>query len=395
MKDFIHYAPTKVFFGRNVEKQTGEVLKTNGYRKALIHYGTSSVQKSGLLSTIEECLKKAGVDFVKLGGVEPNPKIALIREGIALAKQEKVDIVLAVGGGSVIDSAKGIALGVANGKDSVQMLRENIFPTKRFPLAVVLTIASAGSEMSSSHVVTDPDTHLKRGLNHDSLRPDFAFMNPELTYTVSPYQTACGIVDTMMHTLERYFTTDSDTELTDRIAEAVLVSVKNAGWAVMRNPEDYEGRATLMWASSLSHNGLTGCGKTAFFPAHKLEHDVSGLFDHVAHGAGLAVLFPAWARFVMHKDIRRFAQLANRVWGVDLDQFHPDRTALKGIEAMESYFTSLGMPRTLTELGVPKESWQTLASMTTNGGTSKVKSYDPLGVDEILEIYRIAERSDT
>ena len=390
MQDFQFYTPTMVYFGKHMEQRVGSVLKEHGYSKVLLHYGQGSVIKSGLLDSIKTSLDESHIAWIELGGVEPNPKIGLIREGIELSRRESVDMILAVGGGSVIDSAKGIALGLANGKDSVQMQREQLMPTHHFPIAVVLTISSAGSEMSSSHVVTDPETHTKRGLSHDVLRPDFAFLNPELTFSVSKYQTACGIVDTMMHTLERYFTEQKDAPLTDTIAEAILVSVKEAGIIAINNPSDYQARATLMWASSLSHNGLTGCGKTAFFPAHKIEHDISGLFDHIAHGAGLAVIFPAWAKYEYNNDVEKFARLAVKVWDIAYDEEHPEVTALRGIEAMSNFFSAIGMPRTLEELGVPKESWETLASMTTNNGSSSLKSYRPLGKREILEIYHLA-----
>ncbi|MHC1692082.1 MAG: iron-containing alcohol dehydrogenase [Sphaerochaetaceae bacterium] len=391
MKDFTYYAPTRVVFGKGVENKIGEHLKARGYAKVLIHFGGGSIRSTGVLERVERSLDSAGIKWLELGGVEPNPKIGLVREGIAFAKQEKIDFILAIGGGSVIDSAKSIALGLANGVDPWKLIVDKMIPKTCFPLGVVLTIAAAGSEMSSSHVISNPDLHLKRSLNSDLVRPEIAFENPELTYSVSPYQTACGIVDTMMHTLERYYTADTDTELTDRIAEGLLVSVKNAGLAAMANPQDYEARATLMWASSLSHNGLTGCGKLAPFPAHKIEHDVSGLHDSVSHGAGLAVLFPAWARFVYHLDVRKFAQGAVRIWGVDMDHDHPERTALKGIEAMQAYFSALGMPRTVSELGVDSSEYRHLAEMSTNGGSSPLKSYIPLGVDEITAIYHLAE----
>lgn len=391
MQNFTYYAPTKVFFGRGTERTVGSVLKEHNYHKVLLHYGTKSAKASGLVDTVEASLTESGIATVHLGGVEPNPKIELVRTGAKLALKEGVDIIVAIGGGSVIDSAKGIALTISCGKDSMQAIEEGLIPTSRFPIATVLTISAAGSEMSNSHVISDPTRNLKRNLNHDSLRPDFAFLNPELTFSVSPYQTACGVVDTMMHTLERYFTADMDTELTDRIAEGLLVAVKNAAYVVMRNPKDYDARATLMWASSVSHNGITGCGRLSLFPAHKLEHDVSGLFDHVSHGAGLAVLWPAWARYVMEQDIPRFARLATNVWGIDYESDYLARTALKGIEAMLDFFTSLGMPRSLTELGVPKESWATLAAMSTNDDQMPVKSYVPLGVKEILEIFEITE----
>lgn len=270
------------------------------------------------------------------------------------------------------------------------MIINQIMPTKKFPIGAVLTIAAAGSEMSNSHVVTDPKSYLKRSLNHDSLRPVVAFINPEHTFTVSKYQTGCGIVDILMHTFERYFTIEEDNDLTDRIAEGLMVAVKNAGLVAINEPDNYEARATLMWASSLSHNGLTGCGKNMLFPVHKLEHDFSGLFD-VAHGAGLAVLFPAWARYMYHHDIRKFSQFANRVWGIEMDHEHPEKTALKGIEAMTQYFRTIGMPTTMSELGINPDDYEKIADMTTDGGKKKILSYIPLTKEDILKIYRLAE----
>ena len=391
MKDFTYYAPTKVFFGKGVERKVGETLYGQGYRKVLLHYGGGSVKKSGLLDIVIDSLVSAGLSIVQLGGVEPNPKVSLVREGIKLAKEQQIDCILAVGGGSVIDSAKGIAMGLANEMDPWEMIKNQIPPKKAFPLSVVLTISAAGSEMSYSVVLSDPETFLKRGFNQDLFRPEFTFENPEYSCSVSPYQTACGIVDTMMHTLERYYTPDVDTELVDRLAEGLIVAVKNAGTAVMANPDDYEARATLMWASSLSHNGLTGCGKQPVFPVHKLEHDISGLFDSVSHGAGLAVLFPAWAKFIYTHDVRKFAQAAVRMWGVDMDHDHPERTALNGIVAMRDYFASIGMPVTMEGLGVPESSFERLANMSTDGGTKTVKSYVDLGIPEILEIFALAK----
>jgi alcohol dehydrogenase len=391
MKDFTYYTPTKVFFGKGVEKNVGETLYERGYRKVLLHFGGGSVKKSGLLDIVIDSLVSAGLSIVQLGGVEPNPKVELVREGIKLAKEQQVDCILAVGGGSVIDSAKGIALGLANDIDPWEMIKNMVPAKKGFPLSVVLTISAAGSEMSQSVVLSDSETYLKRGFNQDLCRPEFTFENPEYSYSVSPYQTACGIVDTMMHTLERYYTPDIDTELVDRISEGLIVAVKNAGTAVMADPDDYEARATLMWASSLSHNGLTGCGKQPVFPVHKLEHDISGLFDSVSHGAGLAVLFPAWAKFIYTHDVRKFAQGAVRMWGVEMDHDHPERTALRGIDAMRDYFASIGMPVTLGELGVPESSYEQLANMSTDGGAKPVKSYVDLGIPEILEIFALAK----
>jgi alcohol dehydrogenase YqhD (iron-dependent ADH family) len=389
MLDFKYYAPTKVYFGRDSDNMIGRAVKDYGYSKILIHYGTGSAEKSGLLDKIRNILKDEGLDYVELGGVQANPRIDLIRKGIEYAKEEAVDFILAIGGGSVIDSAKSIGMGLANGMDPWDMIIGQIKPTKSFPVGVVLTIASAGSEMSNSHVVTNPENNLKRALNDDLLRPVVAFLNPELTYTVSKFQTGCGIVDTLMHTFERYFAPDEGNELTDRIAEGLMVAVKNAGKTAINEPDNYEARATLMWASSLSHNGLTGCGRNILFPVHKLEHDFSGLFD-VAHAAGLSVLFPAWARYMYHHDVQRFCQFANRVWDIDTDD-EPDKTALKGIEAMTNYFKDIGMPTTMKELGISPSDYEKIADLTTDNGTKEIMSYVPLNKEDILNIYRLAE----
>ena len=390
MKNFTYYTPTKVIFGKDAENQVGSTVSAAGYRKVMVHFGGGSVKRSGLLGIVTASLAEAGISYVEFGGVEPNPKISLVREGIALAKREAIDMIVAVGGGSVIDSAKSICLGLAHGLDPWDMIENGTVPTKRFPLAVVLTISAAGSEMSNSHVISNPEKHLKRPLNSDMLRSDFSFQNPDYTMSVNPYQTACGIVDTMMHTMERYYTPDTDNDLTDRISEGILVAVKNAGKVTMENPQDYEARATLMWASSVSHNGLTACGKAPTFPAHKIEHDVSGLHDEVSHGAGLAVIFPAWARYVYKHDVRKFAQGAERIWGVEMDYDHPERTAEQGIVAMREYFKSLGMPVTMKELGIDPSEYQTLADMTTSGNTKPLPSYVALGSEEIVEIFKLA-----
>ncbi|NCB01960.1 MAG: iron-containing alcohol dehydrogenase [Spirochaetia bacterium] len=390
MNNFIYHAPTKIIFGTDAEKQVGPTLAEAGYKRVMVLYGGGSVKRSGLLSVVTDSLEAAGITYITLGGVDPNPKITFVRKGIELAKKENIELIVAVGGGSVIDAAKGIGLGLTHDQDPWDMIENQILPTKRVPTAVVLTISSAGSEMSYSHVLSNEEKKLKRALNHDLLRPYFTFENPTLTFSVSPYQSACGIVDTMMHTLERYFTKDTDTDLTDRIAEGLLVAVKNAGTKVIANPNDYASRATLMWASSLSHNGLTGCGKSANFPAHKIEHDISGLHDEVSHGAGLAVIFPAWAKYVYKHDVRKFAQLAQRVWGVEMDHDYPQWTAKQGIDVMVAYFKSLGMPVTMNELGIDKSEYRILADMTTNGNTKPIPSYIPLGSEDIIEIFNIA-----
>lgn len=390
MLDFEYYAPTKVYFGRNSDEKIGKALKEYGCKKILLHYGSGSAEKSGLLGKIRKNLNEAGLEFVELGGVAANPRIDLIREGIRFAKEEKVDFILAIGGGSVIDSAKSIGLGLANGMDPWDMIINQIMPTKKFPVGVVLTIAAAGSEMSNSHVVRNPELNLKRSLNHDLLRPVVAFLNPENTFTVSKYQTACGVVDMLMHTLERYFTAEEDNDLTDRISEGLMVAVKNAGLVAINGPDNYEARATLMWASSLSHNGLTGCGKNMMFPVHKMEHAIGGLFD-TSHGAGLAVLFPAWAKYIYKHDVRKFSQFANRVFGIEMDHEHPEKTALKGIEALKRYFRDLGMPTSMGELGINPSDYEKIADITTDSGQKNLLSYIPLSREDILNIYRLAE----
>ncbi len=387
MKNFEYYAPTKVFFGRGQEEKIGEIVKSYGYKKVLLHYGKGSVIKSGLLDIVKNSFSENSISFIELGGVEPNPKLPLVQEGAALVKSENIDFILALGGGSVIDSAKAIALSVANDSDAWDIITKKADATKGFPIGVILTIAAAGSEMSNSMVITNPDGMLKRGFSTNLNRPVFAVMNPALTCSVSKFQTGCGIVDIMMHTLERYFVLDPDNELTDRLAEALLVSVKNAGSVATQNPDDYEARATLMWASSLSHNDLTGCGKAYNFTVHMLEHEISGMFDRVPHGAGLAILYPAWAKYVYKYHVEKFAQLATRVWGVESE--NPEETALLGIEAAEEYFKSIGMPTRLSEFDIYEDSFEEMARKC----TKHRPLYDgvPISDEHIVNIFKLAK----
>ena len=397
MNNFIYCTPTKVVFGREIEPQIGPMLKKYGAHRVLIHYGGGSVKKTGLLDKVTASLINAGLEWVELGGVEPNPKLSFIHKGIALCKEEQVDFILAVGGGSVIDSAKAIGVGLATGNDPWQYASTGTHPEddQTFPVAVVLTLAAAGSEMSNSDVITNDlvTPWVKQGITSETVRPVVAFLNPENTFTVSKFQTGCGIVDIMMHTMERYFLGTPDCDLTERIAEGLLVAVRDAGRRAIAMPDDYEARATLMWASSLSHNDLTGCGKPRYFPVHKLEHPVSALHDNVAHGAGLSVLFPAWAKFMLERDmdVMKFAQLASRVWGVPMNYDHPDRTAHQGIAAMKAYFQEIGMPVTMAELGLLPADYEDILNLTTKNGTATIKSYIPLGKDEIRAIYQLAE----
>lgn len=351
MNDFQFYAPTKIMFGRGTERRVGSLVAEFPCKKVLLHYGSGSVRKTGLLDRVKASLHEAGIPFVELGGVVPNPRLSLVREGIALCKKEGVDFLLAVGGGSVIDSAKAIGYGCANDFDVWDIFEKKRQPAACLPIGVVLTIAAAGSEMSNSTVITNEDGQKKRGSNSDTCRPKFAIMNPELTMTLPPYQTRCGCTDILMHTMERYFTNGGTMELTDSIAEALMRTVVHNALILEQKPDDYDARAEIMWASSLSHNDLTGCGNGGNdFATHRLEHELGGMFD-VAHGAGLAALWGSWARYVYRDCLPRFKKFALAVWNVAADDTD-EAIARKGIEATESFFRAIQMPTNLRELGI-------------------------------------------
>ena len=342
MKDFNYYAPTEVVFGENSEEQVAALVKKYGGTKVLVHYGGKSAERSGLLT-------EGGIAFKKLGGVVPNPRLSLVHEGIKLCREEGIDFILAIGGGSVIDSSKAIAYGVPYEGEVWDFYLGKDKATEMLPVACVLTIPAAGSEMSEASVITNEDGDVKLGYSNNLSRPKFAIMNPKRTFTLPPYQTAAGVTDMMMHTMERYFTKDDDMDLTTDIAEAMLRSMKDAIFAVLKNPEDYRYRAQIMWGGSLMHNGLTGCGVTEDWATHQLEHELSGMFD-VTHGAGLAAIWPSWARYVMHENLSRFVRFAVNVMDVPNDFTDPEGTALKGIEAMERFYHAIGMPINIKEL---------------------------------------------
>lgn len=350
MIDFTFCSPTKIFFGKEKENSIGTILKNYGFKKVLLHYGQGSIVRSGLLDRVKKSLENESIKYLEVGGVKPNPDISLVRQSVELIKKEKVDMILAIGGGSVIDSSKAIANGYYYDGDPFDFNLGKAKPTKAIPVGVILTISAAGSEMSSSCVISDALTSVKRGFNSDTNRPLFAIMNPTLTFSVSKYQTACGIVDILMHTMERYFNESTYNELADNMAEGLLKSVIDAGWRAFNNPNDYESHATLMLASSLSHNGITSLGKQALMPVHQLEHALSGLYDFVAHGAGLAVLFPAWAEYYLQIDTFKFAKFARNIFNVDLE--NELESAKLGIERLRRYFKSLNMPTTFEELGI-------------------------------------------
>ena len=392
MFDFEYYTPTKVVFGKGAESKTGKLIKEFGGTRVLIHYGGHTAIRSGLLDRIKAALDAENIFHVELGGVVPNPHLSKVREGIALAKENNVDFLLAVGGGSVIDSAKAIAYALAEPDHDVWDLFAHTREAKAcLPLASVLTIAAAGSEMSPSCVITDDQTGEKRAYDDDLSRPKFAVMNPELTETLPDYQTQSGCTDIMMHTMERYFTQGGNMELTDEIAEGLLRTVMKYAQVLHIDPQNYEARAEVMWAGSLAHNGLTGCGNDGGdFASHMLEHELGGMFN-VTHGAGLAAIWPSWARYVYRNCLPRFVRYAVKVMGVepaDTDE----ATALKGIETMEEFYHRIGMPINLRELGIAPTDEQILemarsCAEATGGhqGSARV-----LYQQDFVEIYRMA-----
>lgn len=393
MIDFTLNIPTKFVFGHGVEKQTGTELKQLGAKRVLIHYGGGSVLRSGLMDTVKASLDEAGITYVTLGGVKPNPRASLVYEGIDLARKEQIDLILAVGGGSVLDSAKAISLGLCYEGDFWDLWIGKAQPKDRVPVATVLTIAATGSESSNSAVITREDTGEKVGLNHQLNRPVLAILDPELTFTLPPYQTACGATDIMAHAMERYFTRERDVDLTDRLCEAVISSTVRSALLCLKDPCDYQARANLMWAGTIAHNDTVGVGRIADFASHRIEHELSAMYD-VAHGAGLAVVFPAWMRYQLEigNEVLRFARFAVNVWGCDMDFEHPERTALSGIERYEHFLHTIGMPVTLHELGARTEDIPTLTARVRRAPDGTVGQFCKLDSAAIERIFRIADR---
>ena len=391
MTNFDYYAPTKVVFGKGTEDQAGDLVREQGATKVLVHYGSGSVKRSGLLERIYQSLEQAGIPFVSLGGVVPNPRLSLVYQGIELCKKEHVDFILAVGGGSVIDSGKAIGYGVANEGDVWDFYERKRVAAGCLPIGVVLTIAAAGSEMSNSSVITNEDGWLKRGYGNDCCRARFAVMDPELTMTLPKYQTASGCVDIMMHTMERYFTNGGNMEITDAIAEGLMRTVITNAKILVDDPDNYDARAEVMWSGSLSHNGLTGCGNDGGdFASHLLEHEIGGMFD-VAHGAGLAAIWGSWARYVIDNCTPRFAKFAVNVMGVEPGKDDME-TGLKGIEAMEDFYRAINMPTNLKELGIDptEEQLETMAKNARIAAGGPKGSAKKLEAEDMLKIYQMA-----
>lgn len=393
MQNFDFYAPTYFAFGKDREKDCGELVKRFGGSKVLIHYGGGSVVRSGLLDRVKKSLDDVGISFIELGGVMPNPRSGLVYEGIDLCRKEKIDFILAVGGGSTIDSSKAIAAGSIYDGDFWDFY-EGKWIEEALPVGTVLTIAAAGSEGSPDSVITHEDGMVKRGASGDAIRPKFSVLNPALTATLPAYQTACGITDIIAHLYERYLTNTKDVEVTDRLIESLILTMKTEAPKVMENLEDYEARANIMWAGMVAHNNIVGVGRSQDWTSHQIEHELSALYD-CAHGAGLAVTMPAVFTYNMSHDIMRFAKIAVRVWGCQMDFEHPERTAKEGIEALRNFLISIGMPKNFEELGAKEEDIPKLAHIACFGKdgkgdeNGKIGGFVTLDEEDVKAIYKL------
>ncbi|WP_294470574.1 iron-containing alcohol dehydrogenase [uncultured Ruminococcus sp.] len=391
MNDFNFYSPTEFVFGRGRECETGRYVKKYGGSRVLIHFGGGSAVKSSLLDKVKKSLEEEGVAYFELGGVKPNPRDTLVYEGIELCRREGIDFILAVGGGSVIDSAKGIAAGVVYEGDFWDFYCGKKVG-KALPVGVVVTISAAGSEGSGDSVITKEEGMLKRATGSDALRPRFSVLDPELTMTLPAYQTACGATDIMAHVFERYFTNTKEVEITDRLCEAVLKTMLRETPRVIADPQNYDARANIMWAGMVAHNNIVGVGREQDWNSHGLEHELSGLYD-CAHGAGLAVIMPAWMEFVCKHDVMRFCQMATRVFGVDMDFADPEKTAREGIRRFRTFLHSIGMPINFAELGAKEEDIPVLVEKL-GVGDGRTGGFVHLSSEDAAEIYRIAVKAE-
>ena len=388
MLNFVFSNTTEIIFGRDTERQVGAETAKWG-KKVLLHYGGGHIVRSGLRDTVTNALEEAGIEYVELGGVKPNPRLSLVYEGIQLCREHNIDFILAVGGGSVIDSAKAIGIGVPYDGDVWDFYLGKTEVEETLPVGVILTLPASGSEASASSVITKEEGWLKRGCGGLEMRPKFAIMNPELTFSLPPYQTACGIADMMAHVMERYFTNVREVGFTDRLCEAVLRSIIHYGPLVMEEPENYNARANIMWAGTIAHNDLLHTGRIGDWASHNIEHELSGIYD-VAHGAGLAIVFPAWMKYVYKHDAARFEQFAVRVWGCRTRPLLPERTALEGIRRLQEFFEQIGLPTTLREAEIPDDRLEEMAAKCTANDTQPQGSFVSLGQADVLEILKLA-----
>lgn len=391
MENFSFYSPTYFDFGQGTEKNTGNLIKRFGGTKVLLHYGSGSVIKTGILDKVKKSLADESIPYIELAGALPNPRSGLVYQGIDICKKNGIDFVLAVGGGSTIDSAKAIAVGAVYDGDFWDYFeaKNGKVVESSLPVGTVLTISAAGSEGSDSCVITHEPDMLKRGAGGNALRPKFSILNPEFTCTLPPYQTACGITDMIAHVCERYFTNSTDVELTDRLCEAVIKTIVTEAPKVMNDPANYQARANIMWAGTLAHNDICGAGRLQDWSSHKIEHELSAHYD-VAHGAGLSVIMPNWMKFVMHNDINRFAQFAVRVWDCDMDYQHPENTAAQGIECFRTFLTSIGMPATFGDIAAKEEDIEALAEKSGCTTENPMGGFVKLSKEDVEEIYKLS-----
>lgn len=385
MDNFIFHNTTKIVFGKGTENQVGKEIDIK-YKNILLHYGGGSIKRSGLYDTVIKSLKDTGRNIFELGGVVPNPRLRLVQKGIDMCRENSIDLILAVGGGSVIDSAKAIAAGVDYDGNVWDFFEKKASVESAVPIGVILTIPATGSESSVSCVINREEGNLKKSIKSQLISPQFAILNPELTFTLPPYQTAAGIIDILAHIMERYFTNTEDVDFTDRLCEATMKSVIFNAPKVFKNPKDYDARSQIMWAGTIAHNNLLGTGRVGDWASHHIQHAMAGIYDDMAHGAGLAVIFPAWMKYVYKYDVARFVQFAVRVWDVDQDFRSPEETALEGIRRYEQFAKSIGMPITLKELGVPNDRFLEMAQKCGKDG-----SFVELGIDDIVEIFKLAQ----
>ena len=389
MDNFHFYSPTYFAFGKDGENQAGSLVKRFGGSKVLIHYGGGSVVRSGLLDRVKASLNAEGIGFTELGGVKPNPRSGLVYEGINLSRKENIDFILAVGGGSTIDSSKAIAAGTVYDGDFWDFYSGK-WIEKALPVGTILTIAAAGSEGSPDSVITKEEGMFKRGASGDAIRPKLSILNPALTQTLPPYQSAAGITDIMAHLYERYLTNSTEVEVTDRLIEALLLTMKHEGPRVIADPDNYEARANIMWAGMMAHNNSCGVGRSQDWNSHNIEHELSALYD-CAHGAGLAVTMPAVFKYVMNHNVMRFAQVAVRVWGCSMDFEHPEVTALEGINAFAAFLKSIGMPSNFAELGAKEEDIPQLVETLCcgDGRNGSISGFVTLNKEDCTKIYKM------
>ena len=389
MENFTFVSPTKIIFGRNTEETVGGEVKKYS-KKILFCYGGGSIKRSGLYDRIVKSLKENDIEFIELSGIKPNPRLSTVREGIKICRENNISFVLAAGGGSVLDTAKAVAVGVPYSGDVWDFYLGKAEVRAALPVGAILTIPATGSEASNSSVITNEDGWFKKGINTDLIRPAFAIMNPELTFTLPPYQTACGAADIMAHVMERYFTNTQHVDLTDRLCEGTLKTIINNAPLALENPKNYDARAEMMWANTIAHNGVLGTGRETDWASHKIEHELSGIYD-IAHGAGLSIIFPAWMKYVYKHNTKRFVQFAVRVWDVDLSFDSEEEIALEGIKRMTEFFKKMGLPVKLSEINIPDDRFEEMADKCTSSDTKLIGGFVKLKKSDIINIYKLAK----